>query len=220
MHRAIFSRNLPGTLDATSPQDIDLSRYDLVVQKKTLESQVPTAKTSGATGYARRPSANSGSAAFRTLHDHVPFGRAHDPAPFSAAPLQEHFENGKFISHRDRDLRSIYKGSHGKTPTRCSVGMPSHCVGDGDQPRSATGWPSMWRGPGWAQSLGRGFYRVTLLRDDEPTNWLGWPRLLPRSIQDQRQASQECEAIRHEFRRASVKRDRPSPAIPANARSP
>src|ERR1700736_2560778 len=30
MHRAIFSRNLPGTLDATSPQDIDLSRYDLV----------------------------------------------------------------------------------------------------------------------------------------------------------------------------------------------
>src|SRR5437762_2040628 len=30
MHRAIFSRNLPGTLDATTPQDIDLSRYDLV----------------------------------------------------------------------------------------------------------------------------------------------------------------------------------------------
>src|SRR5260370_12771203 len=30
MHRAIFSRDLPGTLDATSPQDIDLSRYDLV----------------------------------------------------------------------------------------------------------------------------------------------------------------------------------------------
>ena len=30
MHRAIFSKDLPGTLDATSPQDIDLSRYDLV----------------------------------------------------------------------------------------------------------------------------------------------------------------------------------------------
>src|SRR5712671_4625228 len=30
MHRAIFSRGLPGTLDATSPQNIDLSRYDLV----------------------------------------------------------------------------------------------------------------------------------------------------------------------------------------------
>src|ERR1700710_1146391 len=30
MHRAIFSRDLPGTLDATSPADVDLSRYDLV----------------------------------------------------------------------------------------------------------------------------------------------------------------------------------------------
>jgi Ketopantoate reductase PanE/ApbA len=30
MHRAIFSRDLPGTLDATWPQEIDLSRYDLV----------------------------------------------------------------------------------------------------------------------------------------------------------------------------------------------
>ena len=29
-HRAIFSRDLPGTLDATTPQDVDLSRYDLV----------------------------------------------------------------------------------------------------------------------------------------------------------------------------------------------
>ena len=29
-HRAIFSRDLPGTLDATSPGDVDLSRYDLV----------------------------------------------------------------------------------------------------------------------------------------------------------------------------------------------
>jgi len=29
-HRSIFSRDLPGKLDATSPQDVDLSRYDLV----------------------------------------------------------------------------------------------------------------------------------------------------------------------------------------------
>jgi hypothetical protein len=30
MHRAIFSRGLPGKLDATPPADVDLSRYDLV----------------------------------------------------------------------------------------------------------------------------------------------------------------------------------------------
>ncbi|MGA7809634.1 ketopantoate reductase family protein [Bradyrhizobium sp.] len=29
-HRSIFSRDLPGTLDATSPDNVDLSRYDLV----------------------------------------------------------------------------------------------------------------------------------------------------------------------------------------------
>jgi hypothetical protein len=29
-HRAIFSRDLPGKLDATMPQDVDLSRYDLI----------------------------------------------------------------------------------------------------------------------------------------------------------------------------------------------
>jgi hypothetical protein len=29
-HRSIFSRDLPGKLDATTPQDVDLSRYDLV----------------------------------------------------------------------------------------------------------------------------------------------------------------------------------------------
>ncbi|AWN43774.1 ketopantoate reductase family protein [Methylobacterium durans] len=29
-HRAIFSRDLPGTLDATPPEDVDVSRYDLV----------------------------------------------------------------------------------------------------------------------------------------------------------------------------------------------
>src|SRR5688572_4603769 len=30
VHRAIFSRDLPGTLDAAAPEDVDLSRYDLV----------------------------------------------------------------------------------------------------------------------------------------------------------------------------------------------
>jgi hypothetical protein len=30
VHRAIFSRDLPGTLDATPPENVDLSRYDLV----------------------------------------------------------------------------------------------------------------------------------------------------------------------------------------------
>ena len=30
VHRAIFSRDLPGKLDATTPGDVDLSRYDLV----------------------------------------------------------------------------------------------------------------------------------------------------------------------------------------------
>jgi len=30
MHRAILSRDLPGTLDATSPADVDVFRYDLV----------------------------------------------------------------------------------------------------------------------------------------------------------------------------------------------
>jgi hypothetical protein len=29
-HRSIFSRDLPGTLDATTPADVDLSRYDMV----------------------------------------------------------------------------------------------------------------------------------------------------------------------------------------------
>ena len=30
VHRAIFSRDLPGTLDAVTPGDVDISRYDLV----------------------------------------------------------------------------------------------------------------------------------------------------------------------------------------------
>ena len=30
VHRAIFSRDLPGKLDAVTPQNVDLSRYDMV----------------------------------------------------------------------------------------------------------------------------------------------------------------------------------------------
>ena len=30
VHRAIYSRDLPGTLDAAAPEDVDTSRYDLV----------------------------------------------------------------------------------------------------------------------------------------------------------------------------------------------
>src|SRR5258708_30168764 len=30
MHRAIFSRDLPGKLDAAAPGDVDISRYDLL----------------------------------------------------------------------------------------------------------------------------------------------------------------------------------------------
>jgi hypothetical protein len=48
-------------------------------------------------------------------------------------------------------------------------------------------------------------YRVTLPRDAETTNWLGWPPRLPHSIQCQRPAHRECEVIRHELYRASVK---------------
>jgi hypothetical protein len=64
----------------------------------------------------------------------------------------------------------------------------------------------------------RRFHLVTLLQDDEPTDWLGWPRPLSHSIQDQRQARQGCEANRHEFHRAFEGQDRPNPAIPTNAR--
>ena len=30
VHRAIFSRDLPGTVDACPPEDVDLARYDMV----------------------------------------------------------------------------------------------------------------------------------------------------------------------------------------------
>jgi hypothetical protein len=51
----------------------------------------------------------SGSAAFRTLHDDIPFGCAHAPPPCSPAFLQELFKNLKLVRHRDRALRSAYK---------------------------------------------------------------------------------------------------------------
>jgi hypothetical protein len=50
----------------------------------------------------------------------------------------------------------------------------------------------------------RRFYLVPLLRGDELTDWFGWPRQLPHSIQDQRQARQECGAIRREFHKVSA----------------
>jgi hypothetical protein len=43
VHRAIFSRDLPGKLDATEPQAVDVSRYDLVA----LAMQEPQYRSSG-----------------------------------------------------------------------------------------------------------------------------------------------------------------------------
>ena len=45
----------------------------------------------------------SGSAAFRTVHDDLPFGRAQAPPPYAAALFQEPFKNRKLIRH----LRSL-----------------------------------------------------------------------------------------------------------------
>ena len=42
------------------------------------------------------------SAAFRTLHDNLPFGRAHAPPPGPASLLQDRFENRKLIGHCNR----------------------------------------------------------------------------------------------------------------------
>jgi hypothetical protein len=44
----------------------------------------------------------SGPAAFRTLHDNLPFGRAHAPPPGPASLLQDRFENRKLIGHCHR----------------------------------------------------------------------------------------------------------------------
>jgi hypothetical protein len=114
----------------------------------------------------------SGSAAFPALHDHVPFGCADAPVPFSAAPLQDYFKDWKstirdlkdwklIIRHGNRDKR----GPIEKTLHEWSVGMPSHfCAGDRGQPRWAMVWPSRCRNQDRLNSWVRGFYLVTLLR--------------------------------------------------------
>ncbi len=48
------------------------------------------------------PVFGSGSAAFRTLHDNLPFGRAHAPPPGPASLLQDHFKNRKLVRHCNR----------------------------------------------------------------------------------------------------------------------
>ena len=49
----------------------------------------------------------SGSAAFRTVHNDLPFRRAHAPPPYAAALFQERFKNRKLIRHCDRSLVSL-----------------------------------------------------------------------------------------------------------------
>ena len=45
------------------------------------------------------PVSGSGSAACRTLHDNLPFGRAYAPPPSPASLLQDHFKDRKLIGH-------------------------------------------------------------------------------------------------------------------------
>ena len=49
----------------------------------------------------------SGSAAVRTLHDNLPFGRAHAPPPSPASLLQDHFKNRKLIGHCNRSIDQV-----------------------------------------------------------------------------------------------------------------
>ena len=49
----------------------------------------------------------SGSSAFRTAHNDLPFGRAHAPPPYTAALFQERFKNRKLIRHCDHSLVSL-----------------------------------------------------------------------------------------------------------------
>jgi hypothetical protein len=49
----------------------------------------------------------SGSAAVRTLHDNLPFGRAHAPPPSPASFLQDHFKNRKLIGHCHRSIDRV-----------------------------------------------------------------------------------------------------------------
>jgi hypothetical protein len=49
----------------------------------------------------------SGSAPVRTLHDNLPFGRAHAPPPSPASLLQDHFKNRKLIGHCHRSIGQV-----------------------------------------------------------------------------------------------------------------
>jgi hypothetical protein len=51
--------SLLGSTSAFARPTPDFEHGGLSYKKKTVESHVPTAKISGATGYARRPSANT-----------------------------------------------------------------------------------------------------------------------------------------------------------------
>jgi hypothetical protein len=48
-----------------------------------------------------------GSAALLTVHNDLPFGRAHAPRPYAAALFQEQFKNRKLIRHCDHSLVSL-----------------------------------------------------------------------------------------------------------------
>ena len=159
-------------------------------------------------------------------------GIADTLCPLSCAPAQPLAR--PFIGHALDTDREVYTKSLKSLAQVIATGLAETDVDDSrrhderlryDRERHLSRWPRFQGIPlPRRHHLGargvRRFYLVTLLRGDEPTDWLGWPRPLPHSIQDQRQARQECEAIRHEFHKASAGQDRPSPAIPTNARSP
>jgi hypothetical protein len=94
----------------------------------------------------------SGSAAFTALHDHVPFGCADAPVPFSAAPLQVHFKDRKSTIRHLKDWKlTIRHGNRDKrTPSRrhyTSGRWERHRIFalGRRQPRWATVWPSRCR---------------------------------------------------------------------------
>jgi hypothetical protein len=60
----------------------------------------------------------SRSAAFRALHDHVPFGCTDAPVPFSAAPLQVHFKDWKSTIRHLKDWKLTIR--HGNLDKRTS----------------------------------------------------------------------------------------------------
>jgi hypothetical protein len=46
----------------------------------------------------------AGPTGFSTVHNDLPFGRAHAPPPYAAALFQEWFKNRKLMRHCDRSL--------------------------------------------------------------------------------------------------------------------